>query len=585
MTCWGRVNRNLIAKTIGELTYEQVLTPKAIDGVENKTYQLNLRNGVVYFFEAWETVWEYLRVQPESIKRVPQLEEPLEAAQFFIDAQEDLNLSDLTMGPFLEEMNSTLHSDLVLLEKSQNISVDQIREMKPSLQQSYFPGHPKILLNKGRMGWSEADILAYSPESNNEVRFHWLAVHRSEVVIGVDQNYQYDDYIEQCLTPFEIQSFKEKLKEEGADPSSYYIMPVHPWQWDQYVKIQFQGEILKKKMIDLGVAGDPFVPQTSIRTFSNEERPQKCDVKLSLSILNTSAVRGLPSRYIEVAPQTSQKLSDICEKDKVLSDRNTRILKESAGLVYRHPHYSKVKGVPYRYNEFLGVVFRDSLASQLEGDESALMTGGLFYQDEDKKSLLVSYQQKSKLNLEEWLWHYFDKVVVPLYHLQLRYGIGLVAHGQNVIVILKDNAPSGVILKDFQGDLRFSEKNEYSQKIFKDQLSCYEKLKPEYLIHDLITGHFVTVLRFISASLRESVGFEEGKFYGSLSTVIKKYLSENGLAEEAEYLNLLSPQIKRVLLNKVRFSIGYGDSDARPKPMLGKDLINPLHKGYQYAEF
>ena len=48
----------------------------------------------------------------------------------------------------------------------------------------------------------------------------------------------------------------------------------------------------------------------------------------------------------------------------------------------------------------------------------------------------------------------FKHVVVPIYHLMAKYGVGIVAHGQNVTLVLEDNFPAGCLIKDFHGDLR-----------------------------------------------------------------------------------------------------------------------------------
>ncbi len=578
MNTWTQVNRQLIAKSIGELSYEQVLYPSV---KEEDLYSLKLDSGVEYFFRAWKSIWDYLRVDPLTLVRKSHDGRTLSAGQFFIDAKAELAMDEIEFGSFLEEMSSTLYIDSKLFEKNSKVSLEQLADMKSIQRQSYYNGHPKILLNKGRMGWGSEELDQYAPEISQEVCFDWIAVYSTQVVVGVEQGKEYNDFVEQSLTSFELKKFHQKIKALGKAPRDYYLMPVHPWQYSRYIKLQFQEEIHNQKIIYLGQAGDPYRPQVSIRSFSNTERPQKCDIKLSLSIQNTSAVRGLPSQYLKVAPSTSRKLEELCEQDPVLKKRGTQVLKEPAGISYVHPQYKQLKEVPYRFQEYLGVVFRESLSSKLHPDENAIMTGGLFHQDSEKKCLLAVFQRRSGLSMEEWLQRYFESVVIPLYHLQLEYGVGLVAHGQNTILRLKDNIPSGVILKDFQGDLRFSEELKEKSHVFKDVIDSYETLKPEYIIHDLVTGHFVTVLRFISSALFESEGFAEDKFYQILSEVIKGYLGEQKGESVDQTHNLLNEKIKRVLLNKVRFSIGYGDSAMRPKPMLGSDLNNPLYKGAQ----
>lgn len=171
----------------------------------------------------------------------------------------------------------------------------------------------------------------------------------------------------------------------------------------------------------------------------------------------------------------------------------------------------------------------------------------------------------------------FRHVVIPIYHLMCRYGVGLVAHGQNVTLVLEDNIPTGCIIKDFHGDLRlvdqpYPELASLEQSI-QDNLT---RLPPHYLVHDLLTGHFVTVLRFVSPWL-ESEGISEALFYGYLADEIKTYqTSHSELEDRFKQFNLLSESIDKICLNRVRFKIGYGDSSERPLPELGKPIPNPL---------
>ncbi|MBL2646843.1 hypothetical protein ELK48_28855, partial [Klebsiella pneumoniae] len=65
-----------------------------------------------------------------------------------------------------------------------------------------------------------------------------------------------------------------------------------------------------------------------------------------------------------------------------------------------------------------------------------------------------AYIDRSGLDAETWLTQLFRVVVVPLYHLLCRYGVALIAHGQNITLAMKEGVPQRVLLKDFQGDMR-----------------------------------------------------------------------------------------------------------------------------------
>lgn len=551
---WHRVNQDLVAKAIGELVFEQIL--------EVREHKVSLKSGAVYEFEGWMTIWEHLRIKPGSLKRNGK--QVTSAATFFIDSQSETGMDDITLGNFFEEMNNTLYADMALIKRNEKISLRDLSEQNDEQIQSYLSGHPKILLNKGRIGWGQEDQNNYAPESSKPFKLHWVAI-RKELLDG--------SYSETVLDESLNDSEKDKIFKNVPD-DSYAVIPVHPWQWKRIISIQFAGMLSNKDMVDLGEAGDDYLPQISLRTLSNVSRAGKKDIKLPLSILNTSCVRGITASTITLGTKISKILDSLVKSDTIL--HSVEILKEESGVAYVHPDYKKVKKAPYRYHEYFGAVWRESTTSKLNTNEKAILTSALFHQGSDRKPLFNEILTQSRLSAEEWVRKYFQVVIIPLYHLQVYYGVGMVAHGQNIVLKLKDSIPVGMFLKDFQGDLRLSsELTEAGKKFFSSIQDEMTKLPPNYLIHDLITGHFITVLRFTSGTLEETGIMKEEKFYEILSTEIQAYVKDKTIPDAQ---NLLRNEFERVLLNKVRFSIGYADTTLRPLPLVGSPLKNPLYK-------
>lgn len=574
---WSQVNQTLIAKSIGELCYEQILEPRGPSASSSlQGYELPLSSGCTYHFKAWRTLWDHLRVAPASVTRTPAPPSELTAAQFFIDAQKELGMTDLVLGNFLEEMHSTLYADMHLAENPP--SAREMSEWDGARVQAALNGHPKLLLNKGRMGWGASDLERYAPENEPHFKLVWLALHRDHVTSGLADGASFEELALSGLAPQDLERFGRQLTERGLKTGDYLFAPAHPWQWDRILKLQYAGEIAMNRIVALGACGDSYQPQISLRTLSNVSRPAALDLKLPLSILNTSAIRGIPARYIHQAPMVAAAIAKLCESDPVLKTAGAMVLSEQGGLSYRHPEFSQVRGAPYRYHETLGVIWRESAESKLGVGEKAVMSAALMHQDREGRSLIGAYIQKSGLKTPDWLTRYFESVVVPLYHLQLKYGLGLVAHGQNVVLKMTNHIPSGVLLKDFQGDLRLSSEAPESP-LMNTAIKSLDRLPPEYLIHDLLTGHLLTVLRFVSGTLQESEGFPETEFYRLLREVITRYLHAHAPQGVDPRVNLLNQKIHRVLLNKVRFKIGYADSAERPLPLVGSDLLNPLVQG------
>lgn len=567
---WQKVNQRLIAKSIAEMSYEEILRPEA--------QTLSFLSGIRYSFQAWTSIWGFLRIDPSSILRHgPEGSSPaVDAAQFFIDSQAENGMTDIVLGNFLEEMHRTLYADLGLLRRQAQSRIDRMLELCGEELQSLLDGHPKILLNKGRMSWSVSDHARYAPESAASFRLFWVAVRRDCLAMGWDSELDEDSLLNRTMGITESARLCSAREEAGLSAAEYCLMPLHPWQWENVVQMHFARELAEGRIVELGVFGDRYQAQTSLRTLSNVDHPANYQLKLSLSLLNTSCVRGIPARTLAIAPQLSAWLAETLAADPLFVEAGTEVLREPVGLAYQHPAYSQVKGAPYRYHEFLGAIWRES--PRVQGAEKILLTASLLQQDGQGQLLLGGLVRLSGLDLSTWLERYFETVVVPLYHLQCRYGLGIVAHGQNTMLRLRNGVPAGLVLKDLQGDFRILNQDipelESLDPMIKEKLT---RLPAHYLIHDLQTAHFVTVLRFMSAVLQEHENFSELRFYRLLAKAIRAYQARfPELRERFEAADLFQPKIPRILLNKVRMRLGYADSSERPLPELGTDLDNPL---------
>ena len=123
------------------------------------------------------------------------------------------------------------------------------------------------------------------------------------------------------------------------------------------------------------------------------------------------------------------------------------------------------------------------------------------------------------------------------------------------------------------------------QLLPQDVQTTLTRLPPECLIHDLQTGHFVTVLRYLSALLQEQNLLSETAFYATLALSIAEYQrAYPQLHERFRLFDLLTPNIKKVCINRVRFIEGYADRAQRPLPILGTDISNPLRSAVRQEQ-
>jgi aerobactin synthase len=339
---WEEANRNLIVKAISELYYEEVISNEVRE-IEKGSYILELNKGLSYTFKAYESIWCHLIIDAGSLKRSDGLE--LDAAKFFKETQPLTKMDDVILANFLEEMFHTLYSDQILLRNS--ISAEKMYQLDALEAETYLNGHPKIILNKGRIGWSPRDLSEFSPENNNKVKLCRVAIKKDLLTINHQKYISFNKIIHADIENKEIDSLREKFYEKKIKFDSYFIIPVHPWQWENKIRFFFQKDI-SKNIVFLSISGGSYKPHISLRTFSNCNNTYLCDIKLPISILNTSCVRGIPSRYISVASEISEGIESILKQDKFLLSLNIDCLKEIAAFSYVDSSYSDIQDAPYR---------------------------------------------------------------------------------------------------------------------------------------------------------------------------------------------------------------------------------------------
>lgn len=574
---WSQVCRTALAKLLSELTYEEVLAPVSTD-IEG--FELQLASGVHYTFQAQTMAWGNLWVEPGSITRQAETDMPVSPLQFAIDAQTELAMKPETLATFLREMSNTLRQDLHLAQATDGLDAEQLLQMQSHELHALLEGHPKAVANKGRLGWGADDTAQFAPEGHQPITLIWLAALRENCEISHSEASEERCFLQETLGETESNRLLAALEEKGADLENYCVIPVHPWQWDHVIQQTHVHDLQTAQLIKLGTFGGRYVSGPSLRTLTSLERPGSPDVKVALMILNTSAWRGIPGKYISNGAALSDWLHGVVQADDKLKD-TVLILREQRGVWYRHPFYDQLSNIPYQHNETLGVIWRENASGQVGPNRIAYLYAALLHRDNAGVPLAAHHAEKAGMPLNDWMKRLFEITVVPLYHMLCVYGVGFIAHGQNITVVLENHVPVGMAIKDLQGDVDLVNEIYPEQRDLSDGLRALLPAKPPaYIVHDIQTAHFVTVLRFLSSSLEKAGQMDEEEFYKILSATLKCYMQLNPEYEARfKTFELFAPTIPRVCINKVRFEIGYGDSVGRPLPALGTDLENPLLSG------
>ncbi|TQI79027.1 siderophore synthetase component [Serratia fonticola] len=566
---WQRVNLQMIAKILAELEYERTLQAEEHDG----QWQIALGD-TTYRFSAKRGIWGWLHIDTNSLScdRLP-----LAADQTLRQLAQVLQMDDAQIAEHLEDLYATLRGDMQLLTARHGMSANDLIALDADALQCLLAGHPKFVFNKGRRGWGLTALQQYAPEYQGQFQLHWVAAKRSSFVWCIDEDFPLENLLNSAMDSGERQRFDRRWHDLKLN-NDWLPVPLHPWQWQQKIALHFLPQLASGELVELGEFGDRYLAQQSLRTLTNTSRRVPFDIKLPLTIYNTSCYRGIPGKYISAGPAASRWLQQIFASDSTLQASGAQILGEPAAGYLAHPTYGALPKAPYRYQEMLGVIWRENPSCYLQPGEQAILMATLMETDNQGEPLIAAYIARSGLSAEAWLTQMFQVVVLPMYHLMCCYGVALIAHGQNITLVMKDHVPQRVLLKDFQGDMRLVDQD-FPQAASLPQVvkDVTVRLPADYLIHDLQTGHFVTVLRFISP-LMSVCGISEPHFYQVLAQVLERYMAQHPqLADRFALFDLFKPQIIRVVLNPVKLTYSEQDGGSRMLPNYLQDLDNPLY--------
>ncbi|AVL70314.1 hypothetical protein HMPREF3144_02410 [Oligella sp. HMSC05A10] len=572
---WERCVQKFAAKLLSEFSFEGLLSPEK----ENEGhFKIGLSNAD-YLFEARESLWKQVIVNAGSIRRkqTKSTEASLlgDILVLLNDIQPLMPCSSLTWSQFVNECINTLYSDYQLSIKHLLFADEDWSNLPTNILHSLLDGHPKALTNKGRVGWGAFNLKHYAPEAQSSFRLVWIAIRKHLVESSISEDLSWDSLYQESLSIRELHDIKIKLN----NYEDYLLMPVHPWQWDHMIALQFVHYVANKSIVYLGELGDFYQAQPSLRTLSNTTYPKKKDIKLALTILNTSSYRGMPGKYLKIAPKLSAFLKKVVNDDDVLN-KYVRVQAEPAGLFVPHPFYEQQEECAYQWKELLGVVWRESAHSKCIENETAYMAAILHQLHPSGVSLVETLITNSQLSAEEWLIKLFDCTAIPLWHWQCAYGLGFISHGQNLQIIFENFIPKGILIKDIQGDLFVTEDFPCPplKTIPTDIIQILPKMPPHYLVHNLWTGFFASVLRFTSFLLSEKKILDEKQFWQLLSKRLQIYMEQNpDLKQAFSAYDLFCKSMPRLCINKARLVAGYNDTASRPVHSRGQDILNPLY--------
>lgn len=320
-------------------------------------------------------------------------------------------------------------------------------------EQSLLLGHPLHPTPKSRAGFTDSESRAYSPELRAAFPLHWIAVDRG--VLAGDSAWTEDG---RPVTAEELALRAAGEKLAGRVPVGTVPLPLHPWQAREVWQRPAFARLLRAGLVqDLGLAGEPWHPTSSVRTVVRADAPAM--LKLSLGVRITNSRR------------------ENLRKELLRGVEVHRLLRAGLGARWRsaHPGFDIVRdpawlGVDDPEDRLplsgLDTVIRDHPFGA--GDDAVCVAGLLSphpgFDTNGPEGALSSRLERIVRRLAartgrsvpqvsaEWFERYLDRVVRPVLWLDAHAGIALEAHQQNTLVLLDSEGwPCGGRYRDNQG--------------------------------------------------------------------------------------------------------------------------------------
>lgn len=564
---WSFVNRQLIKKAISEFSHELILTPEFIlEETDGCIYLITSDNNeFTYQFKAKKYALDHWLVDEKSIIKKNNIsnEVYLDALHFITEFQNTLGIPDEFLATYLEEITSTL-SGAAYKYVNEKFSANELAEKTfQEIEHAMTEGHPCFVANNGRIGFNIKDYQKYAPESNQSFKLLWIAAHKKYATYTAVKNYEYEKLLESELGKEKLASFKEVVKKQNVATENYIFMPVHPWQWKNKIVAVFGADIAQKNIILVGESDDEFSAQQSIRTLFNASHPEKLYTKTALSILNMGFMRGLSPYYMQSTPHITQWITDLLADDIYLQNNGFTMLGEVATAGY-HNHYYETLGKTNPHNKMLSALWRESPFTKISSNQRVFTMAALLHIDYQDKSLLAALIEISPYNTTTWIQRYLKAYLAPLLHCFYKYEFVFMPHGENLILVLEENTPVHVLMKDITEEvIVFNETMylpEHAKRLF---VKTSDKMK----VLSIFTDVFDCFFRFMAQQLDCYSSFSEDNFWQLVADCVYEYQEQHPeFSEKYKQYDLFVKEFDRCCLNRLQLS--------NTKQMLS--LANPI---------
>ncbi|MET8838010.1 IucA/IucC family siderophore biosynthesis protein [Micromonospora sp. NPDC004540] len=543
---WAAANRQLVRKALAEFAHERLVTPEPQGGGH---YRVRGDDGTAeYRFAARQLSLNHWWIDPAGLTRhVAGRAAPLDAVDLCLELRGALGLTDAVLPVYLEEITSTLAGLAYKLARPELAAAELVKADFQQIETAMTEGHPCFVANSGRIGFGVHDHHRYAPEAGRPVRLLWLAAHRDHTTFTCAADLDYDTHVRAELGEETLAGFARTLTGLGLDPADYLLLPVHPWQWWNKLAVTFAGEVARRHLVPLGEGPDEHLAQQSVRTFFNVTDPTRHYVKTALSVLNMGFMRGLSAAYMEHTPAINDWLADLIAADPVFRRTGLSIIRERAAIGYRHRQFEAATDRYSPYRKMLAALWRESPVPGLKPGRRLATMASLLHVDRAGRSFAGALIAGSGLAPADWLRRYLDAYLVPLLHALHAYDLAFMPHGENVILVLRDDVVERVVFKDIAEEIVVMDPEaDLPEAVRRIRAAVPEDEK----VLCVFTDVFDSFLRHLNAILAIEGILDEETFWRTVAECVSAYTES--VPHLAGRHDLFAPEFALSCLNRLQ---------------------------------
>lgn len=539
-------HRRIARKILAEFSHERALSP-----VETSPGAYAVRSadgGTEYRFRAEILSLENWAIDESSIRRVRDGEElPVDAVALVTDLAPMLGIGPQSLPEYLEEFVNTLALSADRPDERRITARDLARADFQTIEQTMTEGHPCIVANAGRLGFSAEDISRYAPEAGNPFRLVWVAARREHCEVATVAGVDYDTLLADELGAGTLAEFDSVLRESGRDPDDYRYLPAHPWQWDEKVRKLYWADIAEGRIVPVGQSPDLYQAQQSIRTMFNTTTPARHYVKAALSIVNMGFTRGMSADYMRTTPLINDWVRSLVAGDPYLTGIGFEMIYEVAAIGYRSPTFDPITRPGSEYRKILSALWRQSPVPLLGHGEHLATMASLLHLDHHGDPLVGAFIERSGLAAAEWIRRYLRTYLHPVAYLLYRYELKFSPHGENLILVLRDGMPARAILKDIGEEVSvFGDPEGFPEGCSRALTTEPDEIRNLGVLSDV----FDDFLRPLAAVLHTHGLVSDDEFWDLVAESLQEFVAAHpDLADAFARWDLFAPRFAAVHMN------------------------------------